>query len=641
MASQNVSHLLGTLQEDPENSEALSAIDALAENGTSSMDPETERMLELARQGHDSRAEYRAVAHILKVQAKLSVDQDPDRAATFYQELGRIYREELLDDASAKEAYEAALAMRPGDDDLADQIGQIEQTAAKWNDIVKRFIDEANSASDPTLKSSLLVSAASLVWKYKGRGRDKQVDSLFREALEAVRGDARAARLYEQVLRTREKWEELAQVLLETADATRDREEKVHLMIRAARVLANELGDADRAAQTYEKVLDFHPNHSRTMSWLVGYFMEREDWDHLVALYEDALRSRNKLDDEAGVLLQLGMVHWRFRDAPDKAEPYFARLRKMDPAHPGMLDFYRSYYENDEDPHQLVKILTDAQRGAAADEQRLALAIELAEAATLAGQDERAIDAWKSVLRADPQNAQAPRELRGLYERTEKWNALVEVLKSEADSVPDDEPERKVALLRELIPIYRGRLGLDVMVINTYNAILQLDPTDQEAIDALAQTYESTNRWNDLIGVLTKQAEAAEAPSDKVELYLRVADLWIERFANYNQATQPLEQVIEIEPENRQALKALKDIYTKKRAWTNLYDVLIKESRLASDPDARLEYKLELADLAGKRLHRHADAIQIWKEILEQEPDLPDALDNLQKLAEREKDWET
>ncbi|MCB9597501.1 MAG: tetratricopeptide repeat protein [Sandaracinaceae bacterium] len=641
MASQNVSHLLGTLQEDPENQEALSAIAALAENGTSGLDADTERMLDLARRGHGERSEYRAAAHLLSVQAKLSADADPDRAANFYQELGQIYREELLDDSNAKGAFEQALALRPGDEDLQDQIAQIEQTAEKWSDIVKRFIDEANSASDPTLKSSLLVSAASLVWKYKGRGRDKQVDSLFKEALEAARGDARAARLYEQVLRTREKWEELAAVLLETAEGTRDKEEKVHLMIRAARVLANELGDKVRAAAAYERVLDFHPNHSRSMSFLVGYFMETKDWDHLVALYEDALRSRNKLDDEAGVLLQLGMVHWRFREAPDKAEPYFARLRKMDPAHPGMLDFYRSYLENDEDPQKLVKIFTDAQRGANSDEQRLALAIELAETSSLAGHDERAIDAWKTVLRLDPTNALAPRELRSLYERTEKWNALVEVLKAEADSVPDDEPERKVALLRELIPIYRGRLGLDVMVINTYNAILSLDPSDQEAIDALAETYESTNRWNDLIGVLTKQAEAQEDPAQQVELYLRVADLWIERFANYNQATQPLEQVIEIEPENRAALRTLKDIYTKKRAWTHLYDVLVKESRLASDPESRLAHKLELADLAGKRLHRHADAIQIWKEILEQAPDHPDALDNLQKLAEREKDWET
>lgn len=638
MASQTVSHLLGTLQEDPENTEALQGIAQLMSTGPSEVDEESERMLEKARAGHDARAEFRAVAQLLEVQAALSVTTDPDRAATLYVELGRIHREELLDDASAKRAYEHALELRPGDESVLDTIGQIDQSAEKWSDIVKRFLDEAQSASDPSLKSSLLVSAASLVWKYKGRGRDKQVDSLFKEALEAAAGDTRAARLYERVLRSREQWEELVSVLLETAEHTQDRNEKTTVFLRAARVLAIEIGNKPRAAACYERVLDFHPGHAKAMSFLVGYFMEAEDWDHLVALYEDALRSRNKLEDEAGALLQIGMVHWRFRESPDEAEPYFARLRKMDPGHPGMLDFYRSYLEGG-DEQRWVRILSDAQRGASGDAQQLSLATELARAASAGHAEDRAIDAWKVVLRLDPANEEAPRELRALYETSEKWNALVEVLKTEADHVSDDRPDAKVSLLRQLIPIYRDKLGLDVMVINTYNAILQLVPGDQEALEALAATYESTSRWNDLIGVLTKQADAETDPALRVDIYLRVANLWIERFANYNQATQPLELVIELEPENREALQKLKEIYTKKRAWTHLYDVLMKESELASDPSARLAYKLELAELAGRRLHRHGDAIMLWKQIIEQEPHHPGALDSLQKLAEREKDW--
>ncbi|HEX4355795.1 MAG TPA: hypothetical protein VHZ95_22865, partial [Polyangiales bacterium] len=41
-----------------------------------------------------------------------------------------------------------------------------------------------------------------------------------------------------------------------------------------------------------------------------------------------------------------------------------------------------------------------------------------------------------------------------LYAKSEKWNALVEVLKSQIDATPDAPVEPKVALLREL-----ARLG--------------------------------------------------------------------------------------------------------------------------------------------------------------------------------------
>ncbi len=560
MASQNVSHLLGTLQKDPENEEALSALGALIDDGVpDALDAEAVGLLERARQGHDARAEYRALAQVLELLVRLSID-DPDRAAGLLTELGRVYREELLDDARAQAAYERALSLRPGDDEIQDAIEQIEQTAKKWNDIATRFVDEAESASDPTLKASLLVSAASLIWKYKKRGRDKQVDKLFREALGAAEGDTRAARLYEQVLRRRQKWNELAQVLLDAAENASSNDEKVIFYLRAARLMRNELGEGERAAACYERVLDFAPGHSEAMAFLVEHFTEHERWDHLVALYEDALRSRTRIEDEAGALLQLGMVHWRFRESPDEAEPFFARLRKMDPAHPGMLDFYRDRLIGEDDT-RWVTILTDAQRVASSEEQKLQLAIELAKAAEQSGvSTERAIDAWKAVLRLDPTHPEAPEALKRLYEKTEKWNALVEMLKGEADRVPSDQPARKVALLRHLVPIYREKLGLDVMVINTFNAILQLEPGDAEALDALAETYESTGRWNDLIGVLGKKAEATEDPSEKVALYSRVAGLWIERFANYNQATGPLEKVIELEPENRAALAELKEI---------------------------------------------------------------------------------
>ncbi|MBZ0122168.1 MAG: hypothetical protein K8H88_34560, partial [Sandaracinaceae bacterium] len=635
MATQTVSHLLGSLQHDPDDEEVLGRLAELAQDSLAGDDA---ALLDRARQAHDARAEYRAVAQILELQARLA-EGDPDRAAELYKELGRVCREELLDDERARQAFARAVELRPGDDDAQDALQSIDQTAAKWSDIVQRFLEEANTASDASLKSSLLVSAASLVWKYKKKGRDKQVDALFKDALAAGRGDARAARLYEQVLRRRNRWEDLAQVLLDAAEHAKSREEKVPLYLRAARVLSRRLGDKARAASCHERVLDFAPGHAEAMSYLAAHFTDSEQWDHLVALYEDALRSRTKLEDEAGVLLQLGMVHWRFRNAPAEAEPFFARLRKLDPAHPGMLDFYREQLGSDP---RWITILTDAQRVASSEAQKRDLAIELARVAEQApGGTDKAIDAWKAVLRLDPTHDAAPEALKALYEKNEKWNALVELLKSEADAVDEAHPERKAALLRHLVPIYRDKLGLDVMVINTYNAILQLVPGDQEALGALARAYESTGRWNDLIQVLTRRAEAAEDPAEKVELYLRVATLWVERFANYNQATAPLERIVEIDPEHREALAQLKEIYRKKRAWSHLYDVLLREARLLSDPDVRLAQKVELAKLAGERLHRHGDAIAMWKEVLEESAGHKEAVDALEKLAEREKDWPT
>ena len=110
---------------------------------------------------------------------------------------------------------------------------------------MKRFVDEAESSSDPSLKSSLLVSAASLIWKYKEEDACEEVAPLFSKALEAAADDARAARLYERVLRSKERWNELVQMLFDAAGSTSERDAQAALLTRAARVFKLKIGNAD------------------------------------------------------------------------------------------------------------------------------------------------------------------------------------------------------------------------------------------------------------------------------------------------------------------------------------------------------------------------------------------------------------
>ena len=642
MAALTVSQCLGMLLADPDSEPALEGLlDALTSGDAARLGVGPAALLELARRGHAQRGEVATAAKLLELEVTL-VEGDPDREAELWKDLARLRRDSLLDDKGAHEALEKVVALRPGDEDAREQLVQLEQVASSWKEIGKRLVEEAAGATDPTLRSSVLQRAAVLVWQYKKRGRDKEVDALFGEALAVDPSSTSAAALYEQTLRAREKWEELAKVLIGAAEATKNRDEKLHLFVRASRVIARKLDQQERAGACYERVLDFAPGHPEAMSFLVEHFMQHEQWDHLVGLYEDALRSRQKLESEQGILLQLGMVHWRMRQKPAEAEPYFARLRKIDPAHPAMLDFYRDFLAQTGDEGRLLTILGDAQRTAGDSGDKLRLAVELArQAQANPSTVDRAIDAWKAVQRLDPQSGEAVAALRELYAKGGKWNALVEVLKAELEQLPATDTERRIALLREIVPVYRDKLSLDVMVINTFNAILQLVPDDVEALQSLATTYESLGRWNDLIQVLTKQAEAETDKDNKVRLYTRVANLWIERFANYNQATRPLELVFEIDPDNRDALTKLKDIYAKKRAWKPLFDVMRREADIASDPTVRLYNLVELAKLAGERLHKNADALQLWREVLDVDPNAPGALDALEKLAEREKDFPT
>ncbi|MEO0324413.1 MAG: hypothetical protein AAF447_15740 [Myxococcota bacterium] len=654
MASLTIANYLGTLQADPENTGAVDGIrEAIASGDPARLGERPLRLLEAARHEHEKRAELEAVARLIELELLLTEDDGPFQV-TLLKELGRLRRDELMDDAGAMEALARARALLEAaegpeaiDDELDEMLEELQQLEDRWRDIADRFVEVAGEASDATLKTSMLARAGSVVWQYASN-RAKETDKLFKQALRADPASVRAARLYCLTLAERERWEDVATVLTQTGDAARNRDEKLNLYLRAARTRVARLEDREGASHIYERVLDFVPGHAEALTFLVEYFTEREMWDHLVALYEDALRSRQKLEDEQGILLQIGMVHWRIRHQAEEAEPYFARLRKIEPAHATMLAFYRETLGNRDDDdakRRLVTVLNDARR-VAAPEQQLALALEVARAAQESGATERAIDAWKAVQRLDAAHEEAGQALRRLYRDGEKWNALVEVMRAELDSLParsEDEAvrTRRVALLKELVVIYRGPLKLDVMVINTFKLLLEEVPEEREALAELAATYESMGRWNDLVQVLGQQAEVEEDQDARIALLMRVARLWIDRFANYNQATKPLEAIIGLAPEHRETLTLLKTIYTKKRAWHSLYEVLEREAALASDPDARLALKVETARLAGDRLHQNAQAIALWKDVLAEAPDTEGGLDTLERLAEREKDWAT
>src|SRR5262249_40272566 len=136
---------------------------------------------------------------------------------------------------------------------------------------------------------------------------------------------------------------------------------------------------------------------------------------------------------------------------------------------------------------------------------------------------DKGIEAWRKVVQAAPDKRRPRRELGRLYRQAERWNALIEVLKEEAERATSED---KVAVLFEMVEVYRERLKLDVMVVNTYGQILQLQPKNVTALDSLASQYENMKRWPDLIGTLQKRAPLVEDPLEKVQLYLRIAGLF-------------------------------------------------------------------------------------------------------------------
>jgi tetratricopeptide (TPR) repeat protein len=252
---------------------------------------------------------------------------------------------------------------------------------------------------------------------------------------------------------------------------------------------------------------------------------------------------------------------------------------------------------------------------------------------------DRGIDAWKKVVAGAPGEWLPRRELARVYKKAERWKAAVEILKEGVEKATWPSPEKKVPVLFEMVELYRDRLKLDVMVVNAFNQILTIQPDNIDAVDALAAQYQTMGRWPELISLLRKKAVVIEAPEEKIDLHLKVANLYLEKFSNQAEAIKSFETILELDATNPDALNYLKQMYEKRRDWDKLVAIHKQEIERITDPEDRRRRWVEVAKLATEKLKKPTVCIDLWQKVLAEREDDPDALAELEKLYEREKMW--
>ncbi|MGD0530023.1 MAG: hypothetical protein ABSE49_33115, partial [Polyangiaceae bacterium] len=645
MSAKTIKSALGLLQDDPDHGQAWQQLKAEVE-GDPGMNPEElGKLLEAARRAHDLRRETEAVGRMLAIETAAA--RGGPREAELVAELARVRDEDLLDDTGAREAYELLTALRPGDASAAEAVERADAKRGKWQDLVERYGQEAKQAADPTFRSSLLVTAAEVTYRFGRAAGDAEaatrIEGLLREALTVDPKNRRAEMLLERLLRDAERWDDLAKDIERFAEESSQKEEKVAAWLRLARVFTKKTKTPERATGAYEHVLDLSPGHQEATSFLAEYFTAHEMWEHLVSLYEGqistgALRGR---EEELGATLQVAMVHWRMRGKPEAAEPWFERVRKLEPAHPGMLSFFREWCSARGESARLATVLTEAQRAMPEGPERTAAVAEIARLAEDGANAQKAIEQWRTLFRQDPKNKDARDALKRLYRQTASWNALTDLLRQELDKLPADDKAGRLAILRDIGGIYREHVKSDSALVTVLTQIVQLDPDDLHSVRELVRVYEALQRWRDLLTMQVRQAELEPEPTVKAELLRAIARRWLEQFSNVQNAVEAYEKLHAVDPRDREAVDRLKELYVKRRAYRPLYDLLSQEADAMAPGPERRDMWTEMAKLAAERLDMGAQAVALYKRILDEEPSSSGALDALEKQAERDKDFAT
>jgi golgin subfamily B member 1 len=644
---QPLSRILASLLEQPESIELSDSLKACMENyraaGKDSVSSEEIwHCVKQTRERALKAREPRLAVKLLEYEVTLAPSLERDGLVL---RIAKLQDEELLDDEAAGKTYKLLANVLEAEDALE----RIVLRGEKWAALVERYEQEAGEAPDPVFRSSLLAAAAEIRfrhWFQAKRGKKKSgLEEVCVQGLEALSLDPTNERAFRAAYRAMEdlrSFPEMAKLLASHATHTALKEDKVVLLIASAKLYDRELHDGELASALYHEVLELDLTHAGAVAALAESYTSRKQWDALAALYEGQVATAMlSVPEEHGALLQAAMVHYRMCGDARSALPLYERVRGAAPAHPSVLDFFREYCAEKQDWSALEEILAQAFRSTTDPVQKLALEKERNDASARRDTKRRRRDKLVESLRQKPEDVRLLSELREDYRTTgelEDWASLLGAHQAlVSDSV------LRAGILTELGTLYRAEIPNASKLLSILESHSELEPENLAVLTEVAELYGSSGRGREELIVTQKLAALESDKPSQVEQRKLCARRWLTEFGNANNAAQLYEQVLVAQPDDVEASRELRDIYTKKRDLVPLLGLLERaaSASFAADDAGSVERVHEACLEAGRvseLLEKDEAALKWFSKASEVAPSDPAALAALEALAVRTKD---
>jgi tetratricopeptide (TPR) repeat protein len=444
-------------------------------------------------------------------------------------------------------------------------------------------------------------------------------------------------------------WDEIELVQLGLPAA--DEQARFRHLLAVSEMWEKGAGDLHRAFAALAGAFKLDPSSHEARQALERLAESNQAWDLLVAVLDDAIEETTEADIAVQLLLDSARVRERQGEVGD-AEARYHRALGMRPEAEEALTRLEQIYRQGERWQELATLLERRLHGLLerlpTGDTRQQRAIELADVYERLGNHYEAIDAWSNVAREFPDHAPAFANLARLYERVGQWSKVIESLTRELDihDVTDEAGAARARDIRKRIgEIFERELELPERAIEAYEAVLDGDPRDQTATEALERLYEKLGRHRQLEELLRQKSDRLSA-SDKGErpaLLRRRAQLLAERLGDHTAAAAVLRQLLMLAPDDDQVAAELGRALGKNGEFAEAAELLRtrlhaqERKRAPAERLARLH--VELGTLEAQ-LGDAAAAAKSLERALQLKPDAPEALAELARLRHGGADWD-
>jgi len=557
------------------------------------------------------------------------LDSDPTQSAAL----------EALERLSQNESYEVA---------IAEILEPLYRNSGDYQKLIGVHEVQVRRSEDEHRKVELLEAIAELHEDSAG-----DIDAAFGTTARALACEPGNERTLETLMRlaaATEKFVELAEILAKEASGLEEEPELTSaLLISAARVYEDNVGDPEKAIEHYRKVLEVDPLRLEAAESLQGLYQATERFAEMSAVLQRKAEMLEDVDSQKEALYQAASIEEEVLERSDNAIAVYEKVLELDGEDLRSVDALVNLLLSLSRWEELLAAYTrKVDLVLDPDEKKQVLyevgAVYERELSDVAN----AIDTYQRVLELDPDDLTALGRLDVLYQTAENWQELLSVLTREAELTAD--PEEAVGFQYRVAALYEGHLDDVERAVELYRELLAIQPDHAPTLEALErlqngtaaplaasavleQVFEASGEAEKLIGALEVQVKHAADAYAGVDLLQRIANLQEESLGSAEQAFMTYSRAVALDSQNVDVLEAFERLAMLTEAWqqaAEIYDTQLAVA--AEEPERQVDLGLRAAQVYEVQLENVESAIARYRTVLDAEPENRSALVSLDRL---------
>ncbi len=633
--AQAISHYADVLVKKPTDPDATAALENMLQDPAHRED--AARALLPAYEGIK---DHRKVVHALSTIAEATRDAGEKLSAL--KRAGEIHTTHLRQPEQAFASMAQAIRLAPGDAEIRASA----RASAEEADMLDSYAEVLMELVEGDVGAAALGLHRELAEVFEKKLNDQGLAVKHLHLLLGVEPkNVDALKSLQRLHRAREEWSELVAVTERLASIEADPNEKNVLDREAALLSEQKLADPDRAAANWRQIAQRDALAKDAAAALDRLYTQIDRPNELAFALE--LRRNQEGQSPAGRELGFRLAQLRqsrLNDAPGALQLY-RQILTEDAAHPGARDALEVWARSEDASSNIAMEALDPVLAQSGDHQRRINLREARFAGATAAERARLSAEIRAILERDLQQPQAAfmsalkaftdgldresvqPELERLARDTGSFEELAEIYETSASELDKGDPQ-VLPLLRRSAEL-REQLGETDDAVRAWQALLEIEPQDRQALDSLGKLYEKSKNARSLSQVYAKQAALAADPTTRHELLVKAADAY-ESAGDDNLAIDTWKAAFALK-RTLAALMSLDALYGKTKRFKEQADVLDQLAVATNDVEPRKGFVLRRALLLEKE-GQHLEALRSFSAVLELAPLEQNAIAGLERL---------